>query len=415
MIRRPWVVLTLLTGLNLLNYLDRLVVAAILPKIKDELGFSDTVAGALATIFLLGYMLTSPIFGRLGDRISRKGLITLGILAWSAATIASGLATTTTSLILARACVGVGEASYATLAPTIIDDITPSDRKGRALAIFFLATPVGGALGYLVGGFLEARWGWRSAFFFAGGPGMILAFTCLFIAEPARKATTDKPNVLRDLRALYTRKLYVKGVIGYCAQTAAIGAFSHWAPTFLYRTFSLPLAKANFLFGIITVVAGAIGTVIGGRVADRQRAKLAGADADPSSPASLRILLRICAIGSFVGGPAALAAFLAPSPAVFFVLVFVAIAFLFSVTSPINAIVLSSVPTELRASAMALTIFAIHFLGDLWSPTAVGWLSTQFSIRLAMLALPVAIAISALLWWPGRSTGASEGTPARPA
>lgn len=425
MIRRPATILALLTGLNLLNYLDRLVVSAVLPKIKASvekggLGLSDFEAGLLATVFLIGYFATSPIFGALGDRMARKWLIAAGIAVWSAGTAASGYATTLFTLVCARVVVGVGEASYATLAPTIIDDITPPEKKGRALAIFYVATPVGAALGYLVGGFVEARWGWRAAFLVAGGPGLFLSLICLLIAEPSRSAGAEKPDLKRDIKKLLQIPLYRKGVFGYCALTAAIGAFSYWAPDFLYRRFALDLKVANFRFGIVTVVAGAIATFAGGRWADRVRARAeqnrkvvptedsAGGYRDPAGGddaaavdrATVLGMLRICAIGSLIGTPCAAAAFLAPTATLFFVFVFLAILALFLSTSPINAVVLRSVPVELRASAMALTIFAIHVLGDLWSPPLVGLLADHVPVQLAMMALPFAIATSAFLWWP---------------
>jgi len=419
-IRRPGAVLALLTGLNLLNYLDRLVVSAVLPKLQEELSLSNFQGGLLATVFLVGYFLTSPIFGSLGDRLPRKGLIAAGVLVWSLATMGSGIVAGIWSLLLARALVGIGEASYATLAPTVIDDVTPADRKGRALAVFFIATPVGAALGYLVGGFVEARWGWRSAFFVAGGPGVALAATCLLIAEPKRKLATEKADIIRDVKKLAQVDLYRKGVLGYCAYTAAIGAFSYWAPKFLYERYGLALATANFRFGLITVVAGAVGTIIGGRWADRATMPAAstseGETGREGEPEALRArqadadrlrvnkLLRICAIGSLVGGPLAAGAFLSPGPNAFFVLVFFAIVFLFLTTSPINAVVLQAVPTELRASAMALTIFSIHIFGDLWSPPLVGLLADHLPIQVAMMTLPLAIGLSAWLWWPRTAT-----------
>lgn len=396
MIKRPGAVLALLTGLNLLNYLDRLVVSAVLPKVQEELGLSNFQGGLLATIFLLGYFVTSPLFGALGDRLPRKHLIAGGVLVWSLATIASGLATGLWSLLLARAMVGVGEASYATLAPTIIDDVTPEGKKGRALAVFYVATPVGAALGYLVGGFVESRWGWRSAFFVAGGPGVLLALTCLLVAEPARKLATEKANVARDVGRLLAMKLYRQGVLGYCAFTAAIGAFSYWAPKFLYARYGLPLAAANFKFGLITVVGGAIGTFVGGRLADGGSPK--------TEEERIHVLLRVCAIGSGVGAPLAAVAFLAPSPGVFFIAAFLTIVFVFFSSSPINAVILQAVPSELRASAMALSIFAIHALGDLWSPPLVGLLADNAPIQLAMMSLPFAIFASAAIWWPRRVT-----------
>jgi MFS transporter, Spinster family, sphingosine-1-phosphate transporter len=409
MIRRPGAILALLTGLNLLNYLDRLVVSAVLPKVQEELGLSNFEGGLLATIFLIGYFATSPIFGALGDRLPRKGLIAAGVVVWSLATVASGLATSLWSLLLARAMVGIGEASYATLAPTIIDDVTPPDRKGRALAVFYSATPIGAALGYLVGGFVESRYGWRSAFFVAGWPGIVLALVCLVIVEPARKLAAEKANVLRDMQRLLTMPLYRQGVFGYCAYTAAIGAFSYWAPKFLYARYGLPLAAANFRFGLVTVAAGAIGTVIGGRWADRGPRVSAGTGtpAAPSATDRVNALLRICALGSAVGAPLAVACFLSPTPSIFFGCVFAAILALFLTTSPINAVVLQAVPTELRASAMALSIFAIHVLGDLWSPPLVGLLADHLPIQVAMMTLPIAIGVSAFVWWPrhGRALG----------
>jgi MFS family permease len=425
MIRRPGAILALLTGLNLLNYLDRLVVSAVLPRLQEELGLSNFQGGLLATVFLVGYFLTAPIFGALGDRLPRKGLIAAGVLVWSAATMASGLAVGVWSLLAARAVVGIGEASYATLAPTIIDDVTPPEKKGRALAMFYSATPIGAALGYLVGGFVEHHWGWRAAFFVAGGPGVILALTCFFIAEPERKLATEKPDAMRDIGKLARMPLYRKGVLGYCAYTAAVGAFSFWAPKFLYARYGLPLVRANFLFGVITVLAGAIGTVAGGRLADRAAMKIRAAaqTAEETGPsyrdetpeaksarllaadeARVRALLRICATGSAIGVPVAIACFLSPNSTLFFAFVFVTIVALFLNTSPVNAVILQSVPPELRASAMALSIFAIHVLGDLWSPPIVGVLADFLPIQMAMMTLPLAILASALTWAPRKAS-----------
>ncbi len=401
MIRRPGAILALFTGLNLLNYLDRYVLAAVLPRVQEDLSLSNTVAGLLGTVFLVGYSATSPIFGALGDRMRRTLLIALGIFVWSAATCASGLAAGALSLLAARAFVGVGEASYATLSPTIIDDTTPETKKGRALAIFYAATPIGSALGFLVGGFMEKAYGWRGAFFIAGGPGLVLALVSLLVAEPARKVK-EKPNVVRDLGVLLSRPRYRQAVFGYCAYTAAIGGFSFWAPKFLVARYGMDLAKGNFVFGVVTVVAGAIGTLVGGRLADARVAK-----AEKSDDAFVSSQLSVCALGSLVGAPLAVACFLSPTPTTFFACAFVAMLFLFLSSSPINAALLRSVPTELRASAMALAIFAIHALGDFWSPPLVGFLADHMPIQVAMQALPVGIALSAFLWWPRRVAGAS--------
>jgi MFS family permease len=413
MIKRPAAILALLTALNLLNYLDRFVLSAVLKSVRTELHLSNFVAGSLATVFLLGYFLTSPVFGALADKGARKGLIALGVMVWSAATFASGLAKGAFSLIAARAVVGVGEASYATLAPTIIDDAAPQAQKGRWLAVFYVATPIGSALGYILGGFVGKHYGWRHAFYVAGGPGVVLALLCVLMQEPVRKKLAEKADVVKNAAQLIVRPLYRRGVLGYCAYTFAIGGFAFWAPTFLQDRYGLGEDTANFRFGVVTVLAGAIGTAIGGIWADRAL-KRSGSDGTSavsrggvdiwSDENVARVNLRVCCIGSILGTPLCAACFLAPTSDVFFALAFFAEITLFLSTSPINAVVLRSVPSELRASAMALCIFGIHLLGDLWSPPLIGLLQDHFPAVAAMMAVPFAVAVSAVVWRAPRAS-----------
>jgi MFS family permease len=421
MIKNRTAIVALLTGLNFLNYLDRFIVAAVLPRIQTDLDLSNFEGGLLATVFLLGYFLTSPLFGKLGDRVSRKRLIAFGVATWSAATIFSGLASSLPMLILARAIVGVGEASYATLAPTIIDDISPPEKKGKMLAIFFLAVPMGSALGYLLGGYIQGVWGWRAAFFVGGGPGLALALLCLLIDEPVRQHLSDaKQKMSETIAALFRIPLYRRAVLGYCAHTAAIGAFSFWAPKFLSDRFydnlvdpktpaalqaQQVLTSANFWFGVVTVVAGALGTVIGGIMADRALKGLpeVPADASHDHPANRRAAnaqLRVCAIGVAIAFPMTACAFFVPKAWMFFAIAGCAEVGLFLSTAPINAIMLRTAPVFMRASAMAAGIFAIHLLGDLWSPSLVGLFLDHLPITLAMMALPLGFAIATLVWWP---------------
>jgi MFS transporter, Spinster family, sphingosine-1-phosphate transporter len=409
-IKSRGVIVGLLTGLNFLNYLDRLIVASLVPTLKlpvaaGGLGLSNTEAGFLATAFLLGYFLTSPLFGWLADRGPRKGLIAGGVLVWSAATVASGLAGAFLAMVAARAICGVGEASYATLAPTIIDDITPPEKKGKVLAIFYAAMPIGAAAGFMLGGFIDAHWGWRTAFFVAGAPGAILAITCLFIAEPVRKLRPRGTKTTTALSTLVRIPLYRRAVIGYCAHTAAVGAFSYWAPTYLHERYDLPTKTGSFWFGLVTVAAGFIGTLIGGRWADKVNANESVApDAphhDPANRRAVNNLLKICAIGVALAAPLCFAALLSPVAWPFFVIGFFVELGLFVGTSPINAALLRGVPVELRASSMAIAIFAIHLFGDLWSPTVLGGIADATgSMLIAMMALPFAVALAGYVWWP---------------
>jgi MFS family permease len=400
LVRSPRAILGLLTALNLLNYLDRLVLAAVLERVQDELKLDNFEGGLLATVFLVGYFLTSPIFGRMADRGSRKRLIAFGVAVWSLATIGTGLSRNFPMLVAMRAFVGVGEASYATLAPTIIDDLAPPAQKSRWLAIFFVATPVGSALGYLVGGAIEARWGWRQAFLVAGGPGLLLAATCLLIEEPKKKALEAKESVLENVRTLTRIPAYLHGVLGYAAYTFAVGAFAFWAPTFLFRTFKMPLAQANFVFGGVTVLAGVVGTALGGWISDHAAARRGGGD-----KAVVRAGLWVCSVGSFIGAPLCVFCFLAPTSLIFFVGAFFCEAALFLNSSPINAVILRAVPEERRPGAMALCITAMHILGDLWSPPLVGKAIDLLPMRLAMMLVPAAVLGSAFFWRPPRAKG----------
>ncbi len=395
----------ILTGLNLFNYLDRYVVTAVSPKIQESLDLSDFQIGIVLSAFMLGYFLTSPVFGWLGDRGPRRGLIAAGVLLWSLATAASGLARGFWAMVATRLFVGVGEASYATISPTIIDDLTTPATKSRWLSLFFAAIPVGSAAGFALGGFLEHHWGWRSAFFVAGLPGILLALLVSRIAEPARTARVEGTGDREAPRggakartsgygALLRIPAYRSAVLGYTAYTFALGGFAAWAPKYLYAVLRMELRTADFWFGALLAAAGFAGTAAGGWLGDA----FPGAD-------RVRANLRVCAIVTLLAAPLAALCLVAGSPVAFFA-AFGATAFLlFTATAPVNAVILQSVPPSLRATAMAMSIFTIHLLGDLISPPLIGAVSDAAgSLRTAMFVLPVAIAVGAAIWGIGSAT-----------
>jgi MFS family permease len=418
MIRDRRAILALLTGLNFVNYIDRAVIAAVLTPMKAQLGLTNFQAGVLNTAFLVGYFVTAPLFGMRADKGTRKGLITLGVLMWCAATVASGLATGFWSLLAARILVGVGEASYLVLAPTIIDDITPHDRKGSALSVFYLAIPLGYALGYILGGTIAKHWdaahgggwpaGWQMAFFVVGGPGVVLALTCLLIEEPPRKLLDARAKLIDGLRELIAIPLYRRALLGYCAYVGSVAGFSYWAVDFLLRAFpgELDIGTANQRFGVILLVSGTIGTMASGRFANRaSRSHVAAPDEPFDSPGNKRAvngLLRICGIGMVVAGPLAAIGFFLPGSTAYFAVSFLVQIFLFSTTSPVNAAFMRAVPVDRRASAMAMSIFTSHLLGDLWSAALLGLLLDSLPLKIAMLSLPLTFAWAAYIWWPRR-------------
>src|SRR5688500_16241879 len=180
--------LALLFGVNFLNYIDRYVIAAVLPLIQAEFALDDARSGYILSMFVLVYMAASPFTGWMGDRWPRRYLVGGGVLLWSLATVASGLAATYRQLLVARSFIGIGEAGFGAVSPTIISDLFPKERRGRMLAYFYVAIPVGSALGYLLGGAVGESHGWRAACFVAGAPGILLGLLALRMYEPTRGA-----------------------------------------------------------------------------------------------------------------------------------------------------------------------------------------------------------------------------------
>jgi MFS family permease len=383
--------LSILTGLNLFNYIDRYVLSAVLPSLQAEMHINDGDAGRLVTAFMIGYFLTSPLFGYLGDRSSRKGLIAAGIFVWSIGTVLSGLAGMFSLLIFYRVLVGVGEASYATISPSLISDLYGPDRRNNALTVFYAAIPVGAALGNILGGLISAAYGWRYAFILAGAPGLALSLLLLPFDEPRRGAADDAPPGkaprARDLFRLLAIRRYLLVVAGYIAYTFALGAFALWGPTFLYRVHGIPEESAATFFGAVLVIAGILGTFLGGFTASAWRrhnrqayAWVLGLSVSAALPVTLAALL--------VNGTILSQIFLACS-----------MFLLFLSTGPVNTLIIETVPVNQRAGAMALSIFLIHLFGDVWSPEIVGRLSDYWgSLQKAVLILPVALLLCAVLW-----------------
>ena len=388
----PFWTLFILTGLNLFNYLDRFVLSAVLTPLQKELGLTDGQAGTIGTAFMLGYFVTSPFFGLLGDRLGRKWLIALGIFIWSLGTMLTGFAGGFVALLWYRVMVGVGEASYATISPSLISDTFGADRRNNALTIFYVAIPVGAALGNIIGGEIAAYASWRTAFVWAGAPGLALALVLLPFREPERGQAEGgidphaaKPTA-RDVLKLLIIPDYLLVVLGYAAYTFAMGGFAHWAPTFLQRAHGVPVDKAGQFFGTVLVVSGLVGTMAGGFAATAwQRRNRAG-------------YALTLAFSVFAAVPTAFMGFLFQARLPAMSCLAAAMFLLFLSTGPINTLILETVPLNLRASAMAVSIFMIHLFGDLWSPKIVGHLSDATSLPQAVLVLPCALVIGGALW-----------------
>lgn len=394
--RRASSILLVLTAINFVNYLDRQVVYAVLEPMGQELGASDAQSGLLATVFLVAYMVASPLVGPLGDRLPRKHIIAVSVAVWSLGTVGAGLAPDYATLFGTRVVVGIGEAGFAAVAPTVIADLFRPARRGRMLAYFYLATPVGSALGYLLGGMVAEDYGWRAAFFVAGGPGLALAGLAVLLPEPQRggmdeepvagpttgPTTGTEPLSLRDvLRRLARSPAWRINTAGTTLMTFAIGGLAAWMPTFLQRAHGLSVGEAGTGFGGVTVVAGLVGTLLGGALGDRAQAKSAGG------------YFRVSGLGLLLGVPFMAMVPLMPTATLVFVVVFAAETLLFFNTGPLNAALVACVPASMRSQAVAVNVFVIHALGDAISPPLMGLVSEQWSLSLAVgsMAVPVAV------------------------
>jgi predicted MFS family arabinose efflux permease len=402
--------LAVLTAINLFNYLDRWIVAALVESLKkSDLALDDFQLGLLATGFIVVYTLTSPLFGILGDRGSRPRLLALGVGLWSVATALAGRAQGFVSLFLARSAVGIGEAAYGTISPGLLADYYPKSRRGRVFAVFFVAIPVGSALGYVVGGLVDHRWGWRAAFYVAGLPGLLLALTALTLPDPPRGSQDEEgiipegppPSTRQVYRDLFRNTPYLLTVLGYAAYTFAIGGLAFWAPAFLERMRGVPKSQATVEFGAIIVVTGLVGTFAGGWLGDALLKRWKEA------------YLWVSGVATLLAVPAAFLALASPRRAVYLPAIVVTEILLFASTGPVNSAIVNVVSPGERASAVALSIFAMHILGDVPSPPLIGALSKASDLARALLVVPVAIAVAGAVWtWAAwRGERAAGGRP----
>jgi len=400
--------LVLLTSINLLNYIDRYVVPPVFESLRrSEMHLSDVQLGWLMSGFLLIYTVTAPIFGWLGDTGRRPRALAAGVALWSVATALGGLAWSYLALLISRGLVGIGEAAYGTIGPSLLADHFPPRTRGRAFTVFFMALPVGAALGYMIGGFVDHHWGWRRVFFLAGVPGLLLAALVARLAEPPRGASDARETSSRQeplwtvgaaIRSLLTNRAYVLTVLGYAAYTFALGGIAAWMVSFLERVRGLPAGVATGSFGGIVVLTGIIGTFGGGWLGDRLLAR------------SGQAYLWLSGIATLLAAPLFYVALASPAPPVYWSATIGAELLMFASTGPINTAIVSVVPAGIRASAMALSVFTIHVLGDVQSPWLVGRISDHSSLQLAVLLLPAAALVGGAVWTYAAAT--TRATPA---
>jgi MFS transporter, Spinster family, sphingosine-1-phosphate transporter len=386
----PRIALALLTALNLLNYVDRSVLFAVQDLVKAEFHQSDAAFGMLTSVFFIFYMCVAPFMGPLAERFSRKYVIIAGALIWSGATLLTAFTYDFTGLVIRHTLVGIGEASFVILSPTFVADMFPENQRGRVMGVFYLAIPVGTALGYVLGGFMGPAYGWRVPFYVGAAPGALLAFLLFFIPEPAYGQfdhLEKSPN--RDtVRGLIKNPAFLTATFGMAMMTFALGGLQVWMPTFLHRVHGYTLEKANLLFGVSIAVNGLVASLAGGWLSDALLRKTRSAH------------YLVSAVSLAMGIPAMWIAIHADGTRMV-VAIFVAEFLLLLNTGPLNAAVINSVGAHIRAAALAVNIFIFHLLGDVPSASLIGYVSDRYSLRLAFVAPVVATALSSAILFYG--------------
>ncbi len=409
--------LVLLLFINLFNYIDRQVLAAVVPEIRQtffnshgdtssalggflnwfqtSFGFKpeNALIGLLSMAFMVTYMLCAPIFGRLSENRSRWLLIGVGVILWSLASGATGLARSFLVLLLTRCCVGVGEAAYGPIAPTVISDFYPVQKRGQMLAWFYMAIPVGSALGYVLGEQVAHAFGWRWAFYAVVVPGIALGAWALFKKEPPRGQSdlaheiSARRVALKDYLVLARTPSYVLNTLGMCAMTFAIGGIGFWMVDYV-KEYRGVTGSASTTFGLILTVAGITATLLGGFAGDKLRARFPGS------------YFLVSAVAMFAGFPLFLGVLYAPFPLAW-VFIFLACFCLFFNTGPTNTILANVTHPAMRAQAFAVNILLIHALGDVISPVIIGIVSDKWNMNAAFLLVGVMFVVSGIFWTLG--------------
>jgi MFS family permease len=393
---RARVAILLLLSINLLNYIDRFVLAAVEPRIREDIVLRANPAeqnpkgktGLLFTVFLVSYMAAAPLFGWLAERRSRWALIAAGVALWSLASGASGMAHLFLILLITRCFVGIGEGAYGPVAPTIISDYFPVAVRGRVLSWFYMAIPVGGALGYALGGSVAAinrqAESWRWAFYLVVAPGLLLAVWAYLMRDPPRGAADrlsapPRRATARDYRLLLHNPSYVLDTLGMTAMAFAMGAMTAWAPAYLEERGAGPIfgMQPEFFFGAICAVAGLISTLAGGMAGDALRGRFPGS------------YFLVSGVGMLVSVPCFLLFLVVPFP-MDWLFVFLTVFFLFFNTGPSNTVLANVTHPSIRATAFAINILVLHLFGDAISPPIVGSIADRINHYAAVRLIGVA-------------------------
>ncbi|XP_023306829.1 protein spinster isoform X4 [Lucilia cuprina] len=387
--RSQWFTVGVLCFVNLINYMDRFTIAGVLEDIQGDFGIGDDDAGLLQTVFVLSYMVCAPIFGYLGDRYSRRWIMAIGVLLWSTTTLLGSFMNNFGWFITFRALVGIGEASYSTIAPTIISDLFVHDLRSKMLAVFYFAIPVGSGFGYIVGSETAHLAGnWRWALRVTPILGIAAVIFIWLIKDPERGESEGSHNLStttygEDVKYLMKNKSFMLSTAGFTCVAFVAGALAWWAPKFIFLGLKMQPGNENliqndvsFKFGAITMVAGIIGVPLGSILSQKMAKRFPTADP------------LICAFGLIFSVPLLTGAMIivTQNSVPTYVLIFLGQLSLNMNWAIVADILLYVVVPTRRSTAEAFQILISHALGDAGSPYLVGVLSEAIKKHLRTTA-----------------------------
>ncbi|XP_026761624.1 protein spinster isoform X2 [Galleria mellonella] len=370
---------------NLINYMDRFTLAGVLGDVKKEFNIGDDSAGLLQTVFVVAYMVFAPIFGYLGDRHSRRAIMAFGVGLWCVTTFIGSFIANFSLFAFFRGLVGIGEASYSTIAPTIISDLFVGNVRSKMLALFYFAIPVGSGMGYIVGSLAGAaagnwRWGLRVTPFMGA---VAVALILWVMEDPERGQAEDsqiKPTSYRDdIRALIKNRSFMLSTLAFTCVAFVTGALAWWGPQFIFLGLTMQpdvditIESVSYKFGLVGMSAGAIGVPLGSALAQRLRPRLH--DCDPL----------ICGFALLVSAPLVYFGLITISAhvALTYLLIFAGMVTLNLTWSIVADIVLYVVIPPRRSTAEAFQILISHMFGDAGSPYLVGVISESLKRSLS--------------------------------
>lgn len=385
----PWYMLAVITAVNAVNWADRQVVPILFPGIRSEIELTDTQLGIIGGLaFSLVYAVASFAFGYAADRTIRRNVVILGLVVWSIATAASGLATGFGSLFAARFFTGAGEASLYPATMSLIAERFPVTGRGRAMGIFGAAAAVGGGLGVGLGGYLAQAVGWRNVFFIYGAAGLLLVPFLMSIPEAPRDAHgDDRPeSARRVLGELFRdRRLLMVWTSGLVMMAAAFG-YVAWIPSYLVRTRGFDVAESGYLVGVAALAGGVAGSMLGGIFADRfRRRRLAGE-------------LTLSALAAALAMPLIGLVFAITSTPFLIVGSLLAPIAIYAFFPPLQTVLTEIVPQRRLGLAYAINILFVAGIGQGLGPVVVGRISDATGSLVTGLTVTVgAMGVASLL------------------